>query len=72
MGILNGAILKCENGSLTGPEVHKIMVGLKIKLTERLNDEFYGSKVMSALKYLQATEKQQLLREAIDWFMKKL
>ncbi|XP_031329485.1 uncharacterized protein LOC116170636 [Photinus pyralis] len=64
MNILNTHIVKLESNRLSSTELHEIMSDLKEQIIQRQNDQFFGSKVSAALKYLPANQKQIFLKEA--------
>lgn len=64
MHILNTHILKLESNYVTSLELHNIMLDLKEQIEERLKDQFFGSKISWALKYLTPFEKQTFVKEA--------
>jgi hypothetical protein len=48
MNILSEAIFIPETNSITSVDLHNVMLGLKNKIENRMNDSFYGAK----FKYL--------------------
>lgn len=64
MNILNTHIVKLESNELTSTELHGIMSDLKEQISQRQNDQFFGSKALAALKYLPTREKQIFVQEA--------
>lgn len=72
MMILNATLLKLQSNSLTSSEVHPIMEELVLKLTKRLQDNFFGSKVKSALRHLKASEQKKFMEEANRVYQRSL
>ena len=77
MGLMNQYIIQLENQSVTSSELHDIMLSLKNKLENRLEDQFFSSKVNTSLDFLTTYEKQKIVteakkvyRKAIDYLVK--
>lgn len=58
------SILILEKNDVTSTELHEIMLSIKLKLTSRLNDNFFGSKVSSALKNFSRRQQNTFTNEA--------
>lgn len=64
MCVLNEAILSLEKNDIASTDLHDIMKDLKDKITSRLTNKFYGSKVKDSLKYLSKSQGTKLILEA--------
>jgi hypothetical protein len=56
MNVLSEAVLTLETNSVTSVDLHSVMIGLKDKIENHMNDSFYGAKVMKIISSLQPNE----------------
>jgi len=72
MKLFHECILKLEMKSTNATHLYNIMNDLRIKLKNRLNHQFYGSKVIEMLKKVTHIEKKKFEKEALNAYRRCL
>lgn len=72
MQIFNNNIKVLESDFVTSTELHDIMVDIRLKITNRKNDKFFGSSVRELLTKLNEKDRALFYREADIFFQRCL
>lgn len=72
MQIFNNNIKVLESDYVTSTELHDVMIDIRLKITNRKKDAFFGSSVKDHLKKLNETDKATFYRQADIFFQRCL
>ena len=72
MHVMHTAVLFLESNAVFSTDVHSHMCQLRAKLSNRIQDKFYGGKLASSLKHLQANDQAAFTAQALQVYSRAL
>ena len=72
MHVMHTSILFLESNDVFSTDVHGHMCQLRAKLSDRIQDKFFGGKLVSALKHLPASECAAFTADALEVYSRAL